>query len=243
MRQKRLDEILIEKKWVADKKEAFVIVTEGRVFIEGQKAISPSRPVNPDARIEVRPPSPYVGRGAYKLKAALEKFHINANHAVCADIGAATGGFTQVLLECGAKKVYAIDTARGKMDYKLRQDPRIIVMDSTDVRNLSGLPEEADLVSIDVSLISLRDILGAVGRFLKEGGAVVALFKPQYEARDTSILRHGVVKNAEDRKRLLKDFISWTETNGWMIADKMESPIRGSEGNVEYLLYLQSAKR
>lgn len=235
----RLDKFLIEQGAVKNKKEAFVLVTEGRVFIDGQKAISPAQPVKSDAKIEVRGGPLFVGRGAYKLESALQKFDINVKDKICVDVGAATGGFTEVLLKRGAKKVYAIDTARGKLALKLRENPRVVVMEGTDARGVEKLPEQADLVTIDVSLLSLRDTLPHLGRFLKKEGALVALFKPQYETRDPKILRHGVVRDESARDKLLKDFIKWSGENGWEVKDWTESPIRGAEGNAEYLLWLR----
>ncbi len=242
MKKKRLDEILIEKRWAKDKNEAFIVVTEGRVFVEGQKAVSPAQPVNPEAKIEVKGERKYVGRGAYKLEAALEKFHLDVRGKVCADIGAAIGGFTEVLLKHGAAKVYAIDTAKGKLALKLRKDPRVIVMEDTDVRDLILLPDPIACATIDVSLIPLEQILSQLksGRFLAERGEIVALFKPQYQTQNPKFLRHGVIKDAAARERLLEDFLQWAEERGWKIMGQMESPIRGSEGNLEYLLYLKS---
>lgn len=240
MKKKRLDEILIEKEWVKDKNEAFIVVTEGRVFIEGQKAISPAQPINIEARVELKREKEYVGRGAYKLEAALDKFNLEVRGKVCADIGAAIGGFTEILLKYGAKKVYAVDTAKGKLALKLRRDPRVVVMEETDIRGLKRLPEPAGIVTIDISLIPLREILPHMKRFLSKEGDVIALLKPQYEARDPKMLRHGVVKSARDRKNILETFIQNAEDGGWNVHDWCESPIRGSEGNVEYLFYLSS---
>lgn len=239
MKKQRLDENLIEQELAGDKKDAFVIITEGRVFIDGQKAISPSQPVKQGAKIEVRKGREYVGRGAHKLEAALEKFGIDVSGKACVDIGAATGGFTEVLLKHGARKVYAIDTAQGKLAPKLREDPRVVVMERIDVRDIKALPEKAQIVTIDVSLISLRNILPHAGRFLGKDAEVIALFKPQYETRDPKALKHGVIKDQGAREELLRDFIGWAKGSGWDILGQIESPIRGSEGNVEYLLWLR----
>lgn len=251
MKRERLDAILLKNGFVQDKKGAFIAVTEGRVFIDGQKAISPAQLVGEGAKVEVKSADGYVGRGAYKLEAALEKFAIDPAGKICVDIGAATGGFTEVLLRRGAAKVYAIDTARGKLALKIRQDSRAVVMEQTDVRDLKSLPDHADIAVIDVSLISLRDILasarphatGGVGvnRLLKPDGVVVALFKPQYETRDLSILHHGVIRDPADREKLVEDFAAWAARNNWGIKNKMESPIRGDKGNGEYLLQLTVA--
>lgn len=240
MKKQRLDENLIGKELAGDKKDAFVIITEGRVFIDGQKAISPAQLVDTGAKIEIREGLQYVGRGAYKLEAALEKFGIDVSGKICADIGSATGGFTEVLLKHGAKKVYAIDTARGKLAPKLREDPRVLVMEGIDVRDVEQLPGQVDLGTIDVSLIQLRSILSAARRFLKLDGQTIALFKPQYETRDAKILKHGVVTDIGAREKLLNDFMDWAKNSGWETLGRIESPIRGGKGNVEYLMHLIS---
>ena len=280
-KRRRLDEILLAQSAIKDKKEAFIIVTEGRVFTGGQKAISPAQMIGEDTNIEMKNADGYVGRGAYKLEGALAAFAIDTAGKICADIGAATGGFTEVLLRRGAAKVYAIDTARGKLALKIRQDPRVVVMERTDVRHLASLPDvadpvgnkywhasetgkpqkihtdklefvsmtgvgvpqwsshQADIAVIDVSLISLRDILGSVRRLLKSDGIVIALFKPQYETRDPSILHHGVIRDPAAREKFAEDFAAWAACHGWEIKGRMESPIRGDKGNVEYLFYLK----
>ncbi|QQG45118.1 MAG: TlyA family RNA methyltransferase [Candidatus Sungiibacteriota bacterium] len=238
MSKRRLDEAIIRLGLSKDKQEAFITVTEGRVLVDGQKAVSPAQLVSPQAKIEIREEPLYVGRGAYKLEAALKKFGINVKDKICADIGAATGGFTQVLLLYGAKRVYAIDTARGKIALKIRREPHVVVMESVDARDIKKLPESVDIVTMDVSLIPLRELLPHTRRFLKPKGEVIALFKPQYETRDPKILRHGVVQDDVARGKLLQDFIDWTEKSGWRIMDQMESPIKGDKGNIEYMLWL-----
>ncbi|MBI4225034.1 MAG: TlyA family RNA methyltransferase [Candidatus Sungbacteria bacterium] len=239
MKRVRLDEFLIEHGHVADKRSAFIVVTEGRVLVNGQKAISPAQFVISEDRVVVRAGNGFVGRGALKLDAALEKFGIDVAGKICADIGAATGGFTEVLLRRGARKVYAIDTAFGKLVPKIREDNRVVVMERTDVRDLDKLPEAADIVTIDVSLIPLENILPAVRRLMTTNGSVVALVKPQYETRDQTVLRHGIVRDDAAREHILKNLLSWAGENGWKIADQMESPIRGGKGNTEYLIWLK----
>jgi len=235
--KKRLDEILMGRGLAKDKNNAFIIVTEGMVLVNGQKAVSPSQLVGEDAKIELLEERKYVGRGAYKLEAALKEFKFDVRGKVCADIGSATGGFVEVLLNHGAKKVYAVDTAKGKLDLKLRENPRVKVMEGIDVRDLKDLSEKVNLVAIDVSLISLRQILTASRRFLLPEGVVIALFKPQYETRDQKILKHGVIKDDKARENLFNDFLKWVDENNWRVLDKMESPIKGSKGNIEYLIY------
>ena len=184
-----------------------------------------------------------MGRGALKIEAAIQKFGIDVSGKICVDVGAATGGFTEVLLKHGAKKVYAIDTARGKLALKLREDPRVVVMERTDVRDLRELPEAADVAVIDISLLPLEEILPSVKRLIKTSTSVVALFKPQYETRDPKLLRHGIVKDDATRKALLKEFVAWAEASDWSIQELMESPIQGMGGNKEYLLYLEPISR
>ncbi|MBI2056101.1 MAG: TlyA family RNA methyltransferase [Candidatus Sungbacteria bacterium] len=238
-KKNRLDEWLMQSGFVSDAKAAFIVVTEGRVFVDGQKAVSPAQEFPETAKIEVRGRRKYVGRGAEKLAGAMEKFQAEADGKICADIGSATGGFTQVLLENGAKKVYAIDTAKGKLDLKLREDPRVEVMEGTDVRDIKKLQDTPKLVTIDVSLVSLRNILLAVMRLMPQGGEVVALFKPQYETRDPKMLKAGIVTDDIYREALFQDFIAWAREVGWKVMQTMVSPIRGGEGNVEYLIHLK----
>lgn len=240
-KRRRLDEILFAHKLAKDKHDAFVLVTEGRVLVDGQKAVTPAQLVPESATIELRGEAPYVGRGAYKLEAALAAFKIPIAGKVCVDIGAATGGFTQVLLNRGAARVYAIDTARGKLALKLRSDPRVVVMEGTDVRDLASLPELADVGVIDVSLIPLREILPAVRRLLRPGGEAVALFKPQYETRDPRVLHRGVIREEAPREALRDDFIQGLEANRWEIKNQVESPVIGGKGNKEYLFHLLSS--
>lgn len=240
--RQRLDDYLIKNGLVETKEEAFIIVTEGRVFVEGQKAVSPAQIVPPRATIEVKNPREYVGRAAYKLQGALDVFDVQVEGKVCVDIGAATGGFTEVLLKRGAEKVYAIDTAHGKLDPKLRENPKVTGMERTDVRDLDALPEKVDIAVIDVSLIPLEQILPAATRLIKIDGDVVAMFKPQYETRDPTILRHGIIKNPADSRKLLDGLLTWLAENHWQVLQWIESPIRGSKGNSEYLLHLKLNK-
>lgn len=231
--------MLIEKGFVKERHEAFVAVTEGRVFVDGQKAVSPAQPVVPEAEIQVRNVREYVGRGAYKLAAALKEFRIDVKNKMCADIGSATGGFTEVLLKSGAKKVYAIDTARGKLAPKVREDPRVVVREGEDIRDIPSLPDSIDCVTVDVSLLRLEELLLAIKKILGNHGIIIALFKPQYQARDSTMLRHGIVKSDAIREKLFSRFQEWTKENGWRIIHMMQSPIRGDKGNTEFLIYLK----
>ena len=194
MKKKRLDQILIERGVVTNKDEAFVTVTEGNIFIGGQRAVSPAQIFSADAPLRVKERSTYVSRGGLKLAAAFDHFGITVEGKICADIGAATGGFTDVMLQNGAAKVYAIDTGMGKLALKLREDPRVVVMEEVNILYLESLPEPIEFAGIDVSFTSLRLVLPALKKFLVSGGEVVALFKPQYEVADFN-LHHGIVED------------------------------------------------
>lgn len=237
MRQKRLDEILIQEGFAKDRQGAFILVTEGRVLVDGQKAVSPAQSVRKESEVLVREEPRYVGRGAHKLEAAIRQFKIKAEGKVCADVGSATGGFTEILLGQGAAKVYAIDTARGKLALKLRENPKVVALEGKDIRKLDMLPEKIDIVVIDVSLIPLENILPAVRKLSTPATKIITLFKPQYETRDRSILKRGVIKDDQARENLLKSFIKWCRDD-WEVIEWMESPIKGDKGNIEYLIYL-----
>ncbi|OHA01031.1 MAG: hypothetical protein A3C11_00965 [Candidatus Sungbacteria bacterium RIFCSPHIGHO2_02_FULL_49_12] len=237
-KKQRLDEILIERGIAKDKAEAFITVTEGNIFIEGQKAVSPAQLLDSDVMLRVKEPRKYVGRGGLKLEAALREFNLLPAGKTCADIGVATGGFTDVLLQNGARKVYAIDTGRGKLALKLREDPRVIVMEETNILYLDALPEPIECAVVDVSFTSLRLVLLALKKFLLPGAEVIALFKPQYEV-DKKKLHHGIVEEDVIRKEALNSFGDWAAASGWGIIDQITSPIPGAKGNVEYLLHLR----
>jgi 23S rRNA (cytidine1920-2'-O)/16S rRNA (cytidine1409-2'-O)-methyltransferase len=185
---------------------------------------------------------PYVSRGGYKLAGALDAFGIDPAGWVCADVGACTGGFSDVLLQRGAARVYAIDVGQGQLDWKLRQDPRVMVMERTNARYVESLPEPIDLAVIDVSFISLRLILPAVRGWL--GGAagradVVALVKPQFEAGPEAVGKGGIVRDPAVRRRVLDEVLGWAAGNGWFVAGLVRSSLVGAEGNVEYLTWLR----
>jgi 23S rRNA (cytidine1920-2'-O)/16S rRNA (cytidine1409-2'-O)-methyltransferase len=254
MKKYRLDDVLIARGFVSSKKEAFVVVTEGRILINGQKAIAPAQLIVSDARIVWHESPAYVGRGAKKLLHALDVFGIDPEGKICLDIGAAIGGFTQVLLERGAAMVYAVDTARGKFDTGLRKDTRVVVWEGADIRRVvmcadakeharykQCLSASADLIVIDVSLVSLRYILAHISAsgLRDASGSVIALLKPQYETRSPRHLKKGVVVNDRVREALCKDFEEWAIAHEWHVAGRTTSPITGSAGNTEYLYLLE----
>lgn len=239
MRKQRLDDVLIRHGLARDQREVFILVTGGRVFVNGQKAVSPAQPLAPGGHIEIREDPEFVSRAGNKLEAAVEKFKPPIQGSVCADIGAATGGFVEVLLKYGAKKVYAIDAGHGKLALKLREDPRVIVREGQNVLAMPRLDEPIDCITIDVSLTSLRLVLHRLRHWLGPRGAIIALFKPQYEVEDKRLLQHGILEDAGARGQTLQKFRTWLNDHAWQELGCMESPLRGSQGNVEYLLYLK----
>lgn len=218
----------------------------GDVLVAGHAADKPGTMVDTAAEITLRQPDhPYVSRGGLKLAKALDQFAIDPTGLVCLDIGASTGGFTDVLLRRGAAKVYAIDVGYGQIAWSLRQDPRVVVLERHNVRSMDlGLvPEPCDLAVIDVSFISLTLVLGRVAELLRlpVGKPIVALVKPQFEAGREQVSRGGVVRDESVRLAAVGKVRSWAAANGFAAGDHVESPITGPAGNVEYLLLLHTA--
>ncbi len=178
---------------------------------------------------------PYVSRGGLKLAAALDAWSIAVDDLVALDVGASTGGFTDVLLQRGARRVYALDVGYGQLHYRLRQDPRVVVMERVNVRYLDALPESPDLAVVDVSFISLRLVLPPVFAVVTEAAPIVALVKPQFEAGRGQVGRGGIVRDPQVHARVLLDLMAWSTTHPWRLSALVASPIRGAEGNVEFL--------
>ena len=200
-------------------------------------------PTADDALIDVRASLPYVSRAGAKLAHALDEFGVSPDGKVAADVGASTGGFTDCLLQRGAGRVYAIDVGYGQLDWGLRQDPRVVVMERTNARYVSRLPEPVSLVVIDVSFISLRLILPQVRLWLSGDGNVVALVKPQFEAGADRVGKGGVVRDGSVHREILTDVVDWARGEGWRILGLTRSPIRGAKGNVEFLTALGAGDR
>jgi 23S rRNA (cytidine1920-2'-O)/16S rRNA (cytidine1409-2'-O)-methyltransferase len=183
---------------------------------------------------------PYASRGGYKLAGALDQFGLDVTGQVAADVGACTGGFTDVLLQRGAAHVYAIDVGQGQLVWKLRQDERVVVMERTNARYLDALPESVNLAVIDVSFISLKLILPAVRKWLAAEGQVIALIKPQFEAGPESVGKGGIVRDAAVHRAVLEDVLGWAGDQGWRVGGLIQSPIQGTDGNVEFLIWLRT---
>jgi 23S rRNA (cytidine1920-2'-O)/16S rRNA (cytidine1409-2'-O)-methyltransferase len=240
MKKKRIDILLVERGLAESRNIAQRLVMAGEVRVDGEMVHKPSTQVAEGAQIEVKARPRYVSRGGKKLEAAIEAFQVPVVGQVCADVGASTGGFTDCLLQNGAERVYAIDVGYGVLHWKLRQDPRVIVMERTNARYLQELPEPVSLVTIDASFISLALILPAVvGWFPAGQGRVVALIKPQFEAgRKAAAVHAGVIKDHAVHEKVLIDTLSDARELGLWPTGLIPSPIQGPKGNVEFLVDL-----
>ena len=239
--KKRLDVLLVEQGYAETRTKAQAIIMSGSVYVHGQKADKPGTSYEESVDIEVRGAAcPYVSRGGLKLEKALRDFGVKPEGYVCSDSGASTGGFTDCLLQQGAKKVFASDVGYGQLDWKIRSDPRVVVMERTNVRYVTPeqLGERLDLSVIDVSFISLKIVLPVVKTFLKESGQVVCLIKPQFEAGKDKVGKKGVVREPETHKEVLDDFLILAKETGFSVLGLTFSPVKGPEGNIEFLAHL-----
>lgn len=238
MERGRLDNVLVARGLARTRSQAQQLIRGGHVQVDGQVTTRTSARVAETAAILVEDALPFVSRGGLKLRAALDRFHIGVDGFVALDVGSSTGGFTDCLLRAGAARVYAVDVGHEQLAPELRDDPRVTVLEDTDIRVLGALPEQPDLAVIDVSFISLRNVLPAVARFLGPGGQVVALLKPQFETGSRRHVKHGVVRDPAVRREVVRELLRWMQGEGWQIAGLMLSPVVGGEGNVEYLVHL-----
>ncbi len=241
MKKERLDALLMNRGMFESRAKAQAAVMAGQVLVNEQKIDKPGTPVPPDVTIRLLGDKlRYVSRGGLKLEKALQIFPISVEGKVVADIGASTGGFTDCALQNGAVKVYAVDVGYGQLAWKLRSDERVVNMERTNVRYLESdsLGELVDAVTIDVAFISLDKVLPAVFKILKPEGFVVALIKPQFEAGKENVGKKGVVRDPKEHEDVIKNVINFAKTEGFGIAGLDFSPIKGPEGNIEYLLHL-----
>ncbi|MGQ9626108.1 MAG: TlyA family RNA methyltransferase [Anaerolineae bacterium] len=241
-KKKRLDVLMVERGLAESRTQAQSLIMAGQVLVGGQTASKPATPVPPEAEISLKESLPYVSRGGLKLEAALDEFGIEVKGLVAADVGASTGGFTDCLLQRGAARVYAIDVGYGQLAWRLRQDPRVVVMERANIRYLESLPEEVDLATIDVSFISLEMVLPAVVRFLKPVAEVVALIKPQFEAGREQVERGGVVKDPQVHRAVLEKVLRQAEELGLAPRGLMPSPLKGPAGNIEFFAHLSRGR-
>lgn len=240
MNKKRLDTLLVERELSIDLPQARALIMAGEVRVAGQVLYQPAVLLSVDAQIELAQAARFVSRGGEKLEAALEAFGISPSGKVCADVGASTGGFTDCLLQHGAVRVYAIDVGRGILAWKLRQNPRVIVMEETNARGIERLPEPIDLVTIDAAFISLKVLLPVVRDWLAEAGAaVVALVKPQFEADKLEVSRgKGVIRDPVVHREVLLEVLGYAQDSGYAVSGLVRSPLLGPKGNTEFLAWL-----
>ncbi|OGO48731.1 MAG: hypothetical protein A2W34_05165 [Chloroflexi bacterium RBG_16_64_32] len=243
MSKRRLDVLLLERGLVDSREKARVAVMAGSVLVDDQRAVKPAGMVDEGARLRLVEGPRYASRGGDKLEHALDAFGIDVAGTVAADIGASTGGFTDCLLQRGAARVYAIDVGRGQLDLRLRQDPRVVVMEGVNARYLDSLPEPVDIVTADVAFISLRHVLPTARRLLRPGGGIVALFKPQFEAAKREVGKGGVIRDPQMHARLIGRFAVWCVKNGLRIRGPVASPLLGPAGNREFFFHLREACR
>ena len=241
----RLDVLLTERGLLDSRQKAQATIMSGIVFVNGQRVDKVGTAVANDALIEIRGTTlPYVSRGGLKLEKAMQTFPLTLTGKVCADIGASTGGFTDCMLQNGAKKVYAVDVGYGQLDWKLRNDARVVCMERTNARYLTHeeIPEELDFASVDVSFISLKLIFPALYGLLREGGEIACLIKPQFEAGREKVGKKGVVRDPAVHLEVLEHFLIHAKENHFTVLGITYSPIRGPEGNIEYLGFLRKSE-
>lgn len=248
MTKKRLDVLLVERGLAENRSLAQRLVMAGQVRVEGQVALKPSQEAALDAQIDVEHGPRYVSRGGEKLAAALLSFRVEVSGRVCADVGASTGGFSDCLLQNGARRVYAIDVGKGQLHWKLRNDPRVVVMEGTNARYLRSLPEPVDLTTIDASFISLRLLLPVMSGWLVPalpqtiGGQAIVLVKPQFEAgKALAARRAGVIREAEEHREILHGVLEFSQAAGFVVRGLIRSPLLGPKGNTEFLAWLALA--
>jgi 23S rRNA (cytidine1920-2'-O)/16S rRNA (cytidine1409-2'-O)-methyltransferase len=239
MAKSRVDVLLVERGLIETREKARAAVLAGLVFSGDRPLTKPGLLVTATADVRLVQRPRYVSRGGEKLEHALRAFNVPVNGAVAVDIDASTGGFTDCLLQHGAAHVYAVDVGYGQFDYELRRDSRVTLLERTNARYLSSLPELVDLAVIDVSFISLTKILEPLRALLKPDARVVALVKPQFEAERTEIARGGVVRDRNAHARVLGRVVAWTATHGYRLLGLTRSPLRGPAGNVEFFIDLR----
>ena len=239
--KKRLDLLLVEQGLIRSRDRAKAMIMAGKVLVNDAVADKPGVQVKADAPIKVKEEDhPYVSRGGLKLEKGLTHFPVSAEGAVCLDIGASTGGFTDCLLKFGAKKVYAVDVGYGQLDWSLRQDDRVVVIERTNIRHLEKekIPESVDMVVADTSFISLKTVIPAAEKFMRPGTKILALIKPQFEAGKENVGKGGVVKDPDIRQAVVEDITGFFTQRGYRANGVVPSPILGPKGNEEFVIYL-----
>lgn len=255
--KERLDKVLLSKGLVKTREMAQAFIIEGKVFVDGKKITKPGAPASEDSDISLQSADlPYVGRGGLKMEAALNFFKIHVENRVVMDVGSSTGGFTDCMLQRGAMKVYCIDVGYGQLAWSLRQDPKVVLLERTNIRYLESeitsqksevrkkeledlMQSNIDMAAIDVSFISLTKVIPVVIKFLKEKAGILALVKPQFEVGKGEVGKGGIVRREEKRLSAVKTVADFVEMLGLKIAGVLRSPLPGQKGNIEYFLYIK----
>ena len=238
MPKQRLDNFLVATGLAENKSKARAMIMAGEVTVAGKAITKAGSLVDEDASLEVAEKLPYVSRGGIKLAHALDEFKLDVNSLTAMDIGASTGGFTDCLLQRGAKRVYAIDVGYGQLDYKLRQDPRVVVMERINAHYPFSLPEKVNMATVDLSFISVTKVIPNIIGHLIQPGHIIVLLKPQFEAERQEVGKGGIVKDPQVHARVLGRFIVWAVAHGLSLGGLVASPILGAEGNKEFLILL-----
>lgn len=241
--KERLDVLLVKRKLVQSREKAKAIIMSGKVFVNGEREDKAGTSFDEKVKIEIRGNTlKYVSRGGLKLEKAMKFFGVEVEHKICMDVGASTGGFTDCMLQNGALKVYAVDVGHGQLDWKLRQDERVVCKEKTNIRYVvpEDIGEKIEFASIDVSFISLTKVLFPVKKLLHDNGQIVCLIKPQFEAGREKVGKKGVVRDEKVHQEVIEMVVSYAISIGFEILNLDYSPIKGPEGNIEYLLYLQN---
>jgi 23S rRNA (cytidine1920-2'-O)/16S rRNA (cytidine1409-2'-O)-methyltransferase len=237
LKKTRVDQLLVDRGLADSRSIAQRLILAGNVLLDGQTILQASKKVLPGAALHIKAPPPFVSRGGEKLAGALNDFHLRPAGWVCADVGASTGGFTDCLLQRGASRVYAIDVGKGILDWRLRNDARVIVREGENARYIVALPETVDLITMDASFISLRVLLPVAIRWLKPEGRMLALIKPQFEAGRGQVGKGGVVRDRDVHRRVLVDVFSFAQAIGLILHNATTSPLKGPAGNIEFLAW------
>ena len=243
MKKVRLDQLVYEQGHTESRERAKTTIMAGLVFVNGQRADKPGMAVSPDVQLEVRGSAlPFVSRGGYKLDKALKVFPVDPAGKICLDCGASTGGFTDVLLQHGAKKVYSVDVGYGQLAWKLRTDERVVNLERTNLRYVTEeqIPEPIELAVMDVSFISIRLVIPAVHRLLLPDADYICLIKPQFEASREEVGKKGVVRDSAVHEHVVREILDFAQAEGFSVLGLDYSPIKGPEGNIEYICHLRN---
>lgn len=241
VKKERLDVVLVNSGLTDSREKAKTLIMTGNVFVNGQREDKVGTKIDPSADIEIKGnPIPFVSRGGLKLDKAVHQFGLNLKDKTCMDVGASTGGFTDCMLQNGARKVYSVDVGYGQLDWRLRRDSRVVCMEKTNIRYVTNedIHDFLDFVSIDVSFISLRKILLPIKQLMKEDGECVCLIKPQFEAGREKVGKKGVVRDPETHMEVINGVVDYAGSIGFKPVNLSYSPIKGPEGNIEYLLHI-----